>query len=72
MRAGKDQEAYEFDKWYETACQDSHYDWGDMSLPFLNLHDEDVFEDINNTQRNSEFGAGFSGFAHADRVPAAF
>ncbi|SMQ52668.1 unnamed protein product [Zymoseptoria tritici ST99CH_1A5] len=41
---GKDQDAYDFMKWHGTAGQDSHYDWGDMSLPFLDLHGEGAFE----------------------------
>jgi hypothetical protein len=31
---------------YCTSCDDSNYDWGDMSLPFLNLHNEDAFEPV--------------------------
>jgi hypothetical protein len=46
LRLGKDQECYDFVKWYATAGQDPHYDWGDMSLPFLDVKDADVFEPV--------------------------
>ncbi|KAL7622893.1 hypothetical protein AAE478_006572 [Parahypoxylon ruwenzoriense] len=51
LRLGRDQEAYDFIKWYSTTGSTSDYDWADTSLPFLDLHDEDVFED-------------FSGYVH--------
>lgn len=31
-------------KWYETEGQRGDYDWGDMTLPFLDVKDADVFE----------------------------
>lgn len=46
MRLGQDQKAYDFMKWYYKISGDSHYDWGDISLPYLNLEDEDVFEPV--------------------------
>ena len=46
LRLGKDQECYDFAKWYATTGQDSHYDWGNMSLPFLDVKDADVFEPV--------------------------
>ena len=46
LRLGKDQECYDFVKWQGTTGQDPHYDWGDMSLPFLNVKDADVFEAV--------------------------
>ena len=33
-------------KWYFTTGQDSHYDWGDTDLPFLDVKDADAFESI--------------------------
>ncbi|RYP04267.1 hypothetical protein DL764_004570 [Monosporascus ibericus] len=45
LRLGRDQEAYDFIKWYATVGTGS-YDWYDMELPFLNLHSEDAFEDF--------------------------
>ncbi|KAL6707006.1 hypothetical protein ACN47E_004956 [Coniothyrium glycines] len=44
LRLNQDQQAYDFIKWYETE-PDEHYDWGDMSLPFLNTRDADVLEE---------------------------
>ncbi|KAI2627295.1 hypothetical protein GGS26DRAFT_135428 [Hypomontagnella submonticulosa] len=46
LRLGRDQEAYDFVKWWATIGSSSDYDWGDMDNPFLNLHDEDVFETV--------------------------
>lgn len=46
LTLGKDQEAYDFIKWYETDGSESDYDWGDMDLPFLSVRDADVFEDV--------------------------
>ncbi|MCJ1252107.1 hypothetical protein MMC30_009345 [Trapelia coarctata] len=36
LRLGRDQECYDFVKWYQTMGQDGDYDWEDMSIPFLN------------------------------------
>jgi hypothetical protein len=46
LRLGKDQECYDFVKWHTTTGQDPHYDWGDMSLPFLDVKDADAFEPV--------------------------
>lgn len=43
IRLGKDQEAYDFLKWWETQTAD--YEWGDTDLPYLNLKDEDIMEE---------------------------
>ena len=43
LRLGRDQECYDFVKWYATTGQGS-YDWGNMSLPYLDIVDADVFE----------------------------
>ncbi|KAF4947816.1 hypothetical protein FSARC_13878 [Fusarium sarcochroum] len=45
LRLGRDQDAYDFIKWYAVE-RDTKYNWDDMSLPFLNLHEEDAFEAI--------------------------
>jgi hypothetical protein len=45
LRLDLDQECYDFIKWHATADQDGHYDWGDMDLPFLHIHDTDVLEE---------------------------
>ncbi|KAL8934420.1 MAG: hypothetical protein Q9211_005235 [Gyalolechia sp. 1 TL-2023] len=44
LRLGLDQEAYDFVKWWETKGREYDYDWGDMSLPFLDTTNADVFE----------------------------
>ena len=46
LRLDRDQECYDFVKWYATMGQDAHYDWGDMSLPFLNVVNANVFEPV--------------------------
>ncbi|TFA99787.1 hypothetical protein CCMA1212_008481 [Trichoderma ghanense] len=43
IRLGRDQDAYDFIKWYATTGSESDYDWGDMSLPFLDTKNADVF-----------------------------
>lgn len=44
LRLGKDQECYDFVKWWATTAQASDYDWGDTSLPYLDIKDADIFE----------------------------
>lgn len=46
LRLGKDQECYDFIKWYATTGSRGDYDWGDMSLPFLDVRNADVFEPV--------------------------
>ncbi|KAE8449065.1 hypothetical protein EG329_008653 [Mollisiaceae sp. DMI_Dod_QoI] len=41
LRLGRDQECYDFIKWW--AIDRPDYDWSDMSLPYLDMKDEDVF-----------------------------
>ena len=41
---GRDQEAYDFMKWWATKAEESDFDWGDMSLPYLDIKDADVLE----------------------------
>ncbi|GMF20805.1 unnamed protein product [Phytophthora fragariaefolia] len=43
---GQFQEAYDFIKWYAQVYHDSHYDWGNMELPFLDVHDADMTEEL--------------------------
>ncbi|KAF4494274.1 hypothetical protein FAGAP_9599 [Fusarium agapanthi] len=45
LRLGRDQEAYDFIKWYAVKGS-STYDWRDMSLPYLDLEGEDAFEAV--------------------------
>ncbi|KAF2747428.1 hypothetical protein M011DRAFT_402188 [Sporormia fimetaria CBS 119925] len=46
LRLGRDQEAYDFCKWWATCDPDGKYDWGDLSLPYLSVKDADVFEPV--------------------------
>lgn len=45
LRLDLDQECYDFVKWWATCDPDGRYDWGNMTLPHLNIHGADVFED---------------------------
>lgn len=44
LRLDRDQEAYDFVKWWATCDPNGTYDWGDMSEPHMNLKGEDVME----------------------------
>lgn len=44
VRLGRDQDAYDFIKWYATTGQRSDYDWGDIENPFLDVKGADVLE----------------------------
>ncbi|KAG1698442.1 hypothetical protein DVH05_014984 [Phytophthora capsici] len=46
------QEAYDFIKWYATTGDDDHYDWGNMDLPFLDVRNADMTEEIPGSMRN--------------------
>ncbi|KAL3657230.1 hypothetical protein V7S43_017890 [Phytophthora oleae] len=46
------QDAYDFIKWYVTSGNDPHYDWGNMDLPFLNVRNADMTEEIPESMRN--------------------
>jgi hypothetical protein len=45
LRLDLDQECYDFVKWWATCDPDGLYDWGDMTLPYLNIHGADILED---------------------------
>ena len=45
LRLDLDQECHDFVKWWSTCDPDGQYDWGDMSLPYLDISGADVFED---------------------------
>ncbi|AEO71896.1 uncharacterized protein THITE_2124766 [Thermothielavioides terrestris NRRL 8126] len=45
LRLDLDQECYDFVKWWATCDPDGHYDWGDTTLPYLNIRGADVLED---------------------------
>ncbi|KAI1820724.1 hypothetical protein F4861DRAFT_521980 [Xylaria intraflava] len=44
LRLDLDQECYDFVKWWATCDPNGTYDWGDMTLPYLDTHGADVFE----------------------------
>ncbi|EAU82280.2 hypothetical protein CC1G_08892 [Coprinopsis cinerea okayama7 len=44
IRLNRDQASYDFIKWYATIGFGEGYDWDNVSLPFLDLRDEDILE----------------------------
>jgi hypothetical protein len=44
LRLGRDQQCYDFLKWWATTGERGDYDWGDMDEPYLDLKDENAFE----------------------------
>ena len=44
LRLGKDQECYDFCKWWATTNGEGQCDWGNMSYPYLDVKDADAFE----------------------------
>ncbi|XDG09919.1 hypothetical protein ABKA04_009534 [Annulohypoxylon sp. FPYF3050] len=44
LRLGREQECYDFLKWW--AVVDDDYDWGDVSLPYLDICGADAFEEV--------------------------
>ncbi|TVY93130.1 hypothetical protein LAWI1_G002742 [Lachnellula willkommii] len=44
LRLGKDQECYDFVKWWATTGRRGNYDWGNTDLPYLDVRDADAFE----------------------------
>jgi hypothetical protein len=46
IRLGRDQEAYDFCKWWAIAGHDSKHDWGDVNAPYLDTNAADVFEGV--------------------------
>lgn len=45
LRLQRDQDAYDFCKWWATKAQERSYDWGDKTMPYLDTKDADAFED---------------------------
>ncbi|KAK1999765.1 MYND finger [Colletotrichum falcatum] len=58
IRLGRDQEAYDFVKWWATTAEDSKYDWGDMEAAHMNLKGEDAFEGV------GKFAKRFGSLSH--------
>ncbi|ETS75279.1 hypothetical protein PFICI_12223 [Pestalotiopsis fici W106-1] len=54
LRLGREQECYDFLKWWATTGSQGDYDWGDTSLPHLDIRGADVLEGIGMFSRNSE------------------
>jgi hypothetical protein len=46
LRLGRDQECYDFIKWWATTAERTDYDWEDMDLPYLDIKDSDAFEPV--------------------------
>ncbi|KAJ3181613.1 hypothetical protein HDU85_003555 [Gaertneriomyces sp. JEL0708] len=46
LRLGKDQECYDFVKWWETVSSNRNYDWGDPEEPYLDIKDADASESV--------------------------
>lgn len=51
LQLDKDQECYDLIKWHATEGQRDDYDWGDTSLPYLNIKNADVLEDMEHIGR---------------------
>ncbi|KAF5009007.1 hypothetical protein FDECE_4745 [Fusarium decemcellulare] len=52
LRMGRDQDAYDFIKWYAEVTSD--YEWGNPDLPYLDKHGEDVFEPVDEKPHHIE------------------
>jgi hypothetical protein len=46
LRLGRDQEAYDFCRWWATTGHDVDHYCGDLSMPYLDTRDADVFEGV--------------------------
>ncbi|KAL3472688.1 hypothetical protein BJX99DRAFT_234978 [Aspergillus californicus] len=46
LRLDRDQECYDFAKFWFTVASESDYDWGNMDLPHLSIKGADVFEEV--------------------------
>lgn len=44
LRLGRDQDCYDFVKWWAATDELGNYDWGNMDEPYLDLKDENAFE----------------------------
>lgn len=58
LRLHKDQECYDFIKWWAVVNENSRYDWGDTDLPYLDIKNADVFEPV------EKFCSGFPDLSH--------
>ena len=46
LRLNKDQECYDFIKWWQTTGRQAAYDYGNTSLPYLDTRNANVFESV--------------------------
>ncbi|KAJ5164861.1 uncharacterized protein N7500_006691 [Penicillium coprophilum] len=46
IRLKKDQECYNFLKWWATSAKDPQYNWGDQTLPYLDIRNANPLEPI--------------------------
>ncbi|KAJ5172604.1 hypothetical protein N7492_005197 [Penicillium capsulatum] len=46
LRLNKDQECYDFIKWWVVVDENSRYDWADTTLPYLDIKNAGVFEPV--------------------------
>ncbi|CAG8898268.1 unnamed protein product [Penicillium egyptiacum] len=46
LRLNKDQECYDFIKWWEVVSDNPRYDWGNTDLPYLDIKNADIFEPV--------------------------
>ncbi|KAF9702017.1 hypothetical protein EKO04_000413 [Ascochyta lentis] len=60
LRLRKDQQAYDFCKWWVTTGQEGDYDWGDKTSPYLATKQADVFEDPREFVRNATISLSFA------------
>lgn len=46
LQLDKDQESYDFVKWWFNVAQDTRYDWDGLSMPYLDVRNADVLEGV--------------------------
>ncbi|KAK9327490.1 hypothetical protein V1520DRAFT_348690 [Lipomyces starkeyi] len=51
LRLNKDQQCYDFVKWWTLISDERDYDWGNTDLPYLDIKNADPFEDVNYLDR---------------------
>jgi hypothetical protein len=54
LRLGRDQDVYDFLKWWATTGRASDYDWGNMDLPHLDVKGADAFEPMDLPDRKHQ------------------
>ncbi|KAJ5698423.1 hypothetical protein N7462_000428 [Penicillium macrosclerotiorum] len=53
LRLNKDQQCYDFIKWWSAIQTNTQYDMGNTDLPYLDIKDADVFESVDGDQSKS-------------------